>query len=90
MAATLHVMRSILGWTTVVAAILAQVFITVRLWRSELYSRDQKLLQSALIWLLPIAGSFVVYSGLRQEDDVSRPTPNTEMESDDESEIDNG
>ncbi|WP_437549639.1 hypothetical protein WME97_04025 [Sorangium sp. So ce367] len=84
MTATLHVMLSILTWTTVAAAILAQAFITVRLWRSELYSRDQKLLQSALIWLLPVAGSFIVYSGLRQEDDVSRPTPNTEMESDDE------
>ncbi|WP_437976527.1 hypothetical protein WMF11_04315 [Sorangium sp. So ce295] len=77
-------MCSILAWTTVAAAILAQVFITVRLWRSDLYSRDQKLLQSALSWLLPIAGCFIVYSGLRQEDDVSRPTPNTEMESDDE------
>jgi hypothetical protein len=31
MAATLHVMPSILAWTTVAAAILAQVFITVRL-----------------------------------------------------------
>ncbi|WP_437744282.1 hypothetical protein WMF39_04310 [Sorangium sp. So ce1504] len=77
-------MRVILAWITVAAAILAQAFITVRLWRSELYSRDQKLLQSALIWLLPVAGSFIVYSGLRQEDDVSRPTPNTEMESDEE------
>jgi hypothetical protein len=84
MAATLHVMRSILTWTTVAAAILAQAFITGRLWRSELCSRHQKLLQSALIWLLPVAGCFIVYSGLRQEDDVSRPTPNTEMESDDE------
>lgn len=84
MTATLHIVRSILTWTTVAAAIPAQAFITVRLWRSELYSRDQKHLQSALIWLLPVAGSFVVYSGLRQEDDVSRSTPNTEMESDDE------
>ncbi|WP_437984422.1 hypothetical protein [Sorangium sp. So ce117] len=77
-------MRSIRTWTTVAAAILAQAFITVRLWRSELYSRDQELLQSALSWLFPVAGCFIVYSGLRQEDDVSRPTPNTEMESDDE------
>ncbi|WP_437943842.1 hypothetical protein WMF27_04225 [Sorangium sp. So ce281] len=84
MAAALHIVRSILTWTTVAAAILAQAFIPVRLWRSELCSRDQKLLQSALIWLLPVAGPFIVHSGLRQEDDVSRPTPNTEMESDDE------
>ncbi|WP_437297871.1 hypothetical protein [Sorangium sp. So ce426] len=57
-------MLSILTWTTVAAAILAQSFITVRLWRSELYSRDQKLLQSALIWLLPVVGSFIVVLGV--------------------------
>ncbi|WP_437968794.1 hypothetical protein WMF04_05635 [Sorangium sp. So ce260] len=73
-------MLSVISWVVLAAVILAQAFVTERLWRSEMYSRDHKLAQSVLIWLLPIVGAIVVYAGLRQDDDVSRPTPNTERE----------
>ncbi len=71
-------MLSIITWTVVAAALLAQSFITVRLWESDLYSRDQKLAQSIMIWILPIVGSIVVYAGLRQHNDVSQLKPNSE------------
>ena len=71
-------MLSIITWTVVAATILAQSFITVRLWKSDLYSRDQKLAQSMMIWILPVVGSIVVYVGLRQHDDVSQLKPNSE------------
>lgn len=67
-----------ISWAVAAAAILAQSFITVRLWRSDLYSRDQKIAQSVLIWILPVVGSIVVYAGLRQQDDVARLAPNPE------------
>ncbi|AGP34008.1 hypothetical protein BE04_27655 [Sorangium cellulosum] len=76
-------MIQVISWATIAAAAVAQAFITARLWRSDLYLREQKIAQSALIWLLPIVGAIVVYAGLRQQDDVSRPTPNSECEVDD-------
>ncbi|XXX78436.1 hypothetical protein WMF30_06655 [Sorangium sp. So ce134] len=76
-------MRSVISWATIAAAVVAQALITARLWRSELYSRKQKVAQAVLIWILPVVGSILVYAGLRQGDDVSRPTPNPEEEWDD-------
>ncbi|KYG07359.1 hypothetical protein BE21_29710 [Sorangium cellulosum] len=76
-------MIQVISWATIAAAAVAQAFITARLWRSDLYLSEQKIAQSALIWLLPIVGAIVVYAGLRQQDDVSRPTPNPECEVDD-------
>ncbi|WP_437486877.1 hypothetical protein [Sorangium sp. So ce1014] len=73
-------MLQAISWATIAAAILAQAVITARLWRSDLYSREHKLAQSVLIWILPVVGSILVYAGLRQDDDVSRPTPNPEEE----------
>ena len=60
----------------VIALVVAQALVTVRLWRSDLYTRSEKIAQSALVWLLPAGGSAIVYAALRQDDDVSRPTPN--------------
>ncbi|WP_437571689.1 hypothetical protein [Sorangium sp. So ce542] len=76
----LRIMLVVISVATIAAAIIAQAFVTARLWRSDLYSREQKLVQSALIWLMPIAGAVVVYAGLRQCDDVSRLTPNPDSE----------
>ncbi|WP_437725638.1 hypothetical protein [Sorangium sp. So ce861] len=76
-------MLVVISWATIAAAIVVQAYITARLWRSDLYSREHKIAQSALIWLLPVVGAIVVYAGLRQHDDVSRPTPNSEHEVDD-------
>ncbi|MDI1450921.1 hypothetical protein [Polyangium sp. 6x1] len=59
---------------------VVQIGITVRLWRSDLYTRGQKIAQSAMIWLLPVVGAIVVYVGLRHTDDVCRLEPNSEGE----------
>ncbi|MDC0744868.1 hypothetical protein [Polyangium mundeleinium] len=57
---------------------LVQIGITVRLWKSDFYTRGQKIAQSAMIWLLPVVGVIVIYAGLRHADDVPRPEPNPE------------
>jgi hypothetical protein len=65
----------------VVAALVvaSQTWVTVRLWRSALYSRGQKIGQSVLVWVLPVLGAAAVYAGLRQCDDVSRLPPNSDF-----------
>jgi hypothetical protein len=50
-----------------------QIWLTVRVFRSRLYERRQKVLQVELIWLLPIVGAALVFSVLR-EDDTQRRT----------------
>ncbi|MDC3962102.1 hypothetical protein [Polyangium jinanense] len=64
--------------TLAVVVMLVQLGITVRLWRSDLYTRGQKIAQSAMIWLLPVVGAIVVYVGLRHTEDVPRLKPNSE------------
>jgi len=64
----------------VAVVMLLQVGITVRLCRSDLYTRGQKIAQCAMIWLLPVVGAIVVYTGLRHTDDVPRREPNPEGE----------
>lgn len=51
-----------------VGAIAFQVWLTVRVWRSNLFDRSQKLMQSKLIWLVPIIGAMLVFSVLQEED----------------------
>ena len=45
----------------------------------DLYTRQQQVAQSILIWLVPLAGAIVVYAGLRQHDDVSEQEPNEDV-----------
>lgn len=54
------------------ATVVFQVWLTVRVWRSRLYERSQKLLQSKLIWLLPVVGAVLVYSLMPEEDKPRR------------------
>lgn len=49
------------------------VWLTVRVWRSKSFERSQKLLQSKLIWLLPVIGAVLVYSLMPEDDDYARP-----------------
>ena len=62
----------------VAAVATAQGFITFRLWRSALYTREQQIAQTGLVWLLPMVGGLIVYAGLRHADDVPRLEPNPE------------
>lgn len=49
------------------AAVLFQVWVTVRVSRSSLYERSEKLAQAKLIWLVPVLGAVIVFSVLQQE-----------------------
>jgi putative copper export protein len=53
----------------VVLAIVAafQVWLNVQVFKSALYDRRQKILQTQLIWLLPILGAGLVYTMLQDD-----------------------
>jgi len=52
----------------VLAALVAfQTWLTVRVFRSGLYERKQKIWQAQLIWLLPIIGAGLVFSILNED-----------------------
>ncbi len=44
-----------------------QAWLTVRVFRSGLYERKQKIWQAQLIWLLPIIGAGLVFSILHED-----------------------
>jgi len=54
--------------------ILFQAWLTVRVFRSKMFERRQKVLQAQLIWLLPIIGAGLVFSILQEESANERPT----------------
>ena len=41
------------------------VFVSAMVWRSGLFTRSQKLMQSCVIWLIPILGPALTWSVLR-------------------------
>lgn len=49
-----------------------QIWLTTRVWKSPLFDRSQKLMQSKLIWLLPILGSMLVFSVLSEDDPLDK------------------
>jgi hypothetical protein len=52
-----------------------QVWLTMRVMRSGLYERKQKMLQVELIWLIAIIGAALVFSVLREDDRAERGPP---------------
>jgi putative copper export protein len=50
-----------------VAVAAFQGWLTVQVFKSALYDRKQKVLQAQLIWLLPILGSGLVFTMLRDD-----------------------
>ncbi|MFO0761806.1 MAG: hypothetical protein U0359_35525 [Byssovorax sp.] len=44
-----------------------QTWLTVRVFRSNLYERKQKIWQAQLIWLLPIIGAGLVFTILQED-----------------------
>jgi hypothetical protein len=48
----------------------AQIWLTRKVWRSASYERSQKVLQSKLIWLVPVVGAVLVFSLMPEEDDT--------------------
>ena len=51
----------------VVCVVAFQVWLTTRVFRSNMFERRQKLLQAQLIWLVPIIGAGLVFSVLQEE-----------------------
>ena len=54
------------------ALIGLQVWATVRVFKSDLYERDQKWMQAKLIWLVPLIGAMLVLSVLKEDDTSDR------------------
>jgi hypothetical protein len=54
------------------ALLVFQIYVTVRVVRSRVYEPKQKVWQAQLIWLLPIVGAGLVFSILQEEDRAAR------------------
>jgi len=50
-----------------------QVWVTWRVWKTDLYIRTEKFAQFRLIWFLPLLGAIIVYSVLTEEDHRQGP-----------------
>jgi hypothetical protein len=61
----------------VLAALAFQVWVTIKVRRSEDYDAGQKSAQMKLIWLLPIVGAVVAFSVM--ENDTPREPPDREQ-----------
>jgi hypothetical protein len=67
----MHLFEILVG--TVLAALVAfQTWLTVRVFKSRLYERKQKIWQAQLIWLLPIIGAGLVFSILQEDSKAER------------------
>jgi hypothetical protein len=60
------------GIVLLVAALIFQVWVTLRVRRTPLYDRSQKSAQAKLIWLLPVVGAAIVFSVLISEEAYER------------------
>jgi hypothetical protein len=58
----------IVGAVVVLVILAFQGRTTLRVWRSKLFDRSQKVAQSQLIWLIPLIGAVIVRSVLEDED----------------------
>lgn len=64
-----------IGLLIVVAVLAFQARTTLRVWRSKLFDRSQKVAQSQLIWLLPLIGAVIVLSVLQDEVEREKGPP---------------
>ena len=58
-------------WVGALCLLLALAFqgwVTLRVWKSRIYEKGQKVAQSKLIWLLPVLGAILVFSVLSSEE----------------------
>jgi hypothetical protein len=56
------------GIVILVAALVFQIWVTLRVRRTSLYDGSQKSAQAKLIWLLPVVGAAIVFSVLISEE----------------------
>lgn len=57
------------------AVVAFQAWLTVRVFRSKLFERKQKILQAQLIWLVPVIGAGLVFTVLQEEERSQGKTP---------------
>jgi putative copper export protein len=57
-----------LGAAVVFGILFFQVFVTYRVWKTNVFERAQKVAQARLIWLLPMLGAVIVFSVLTDEE----------------------
>jgi hypothetical protein len=65
----------VVGLLLILVILAFQARMTLRVWRSKLFDRQQKLAQSQLIWLLPLIGAVIVLSVLQDEDSRDKGPP---------------
>jgi hypothetical protein len=63
------------GLFIILAVVAFQIRTTLRVFRSRLFDRPQKIAQTKLIWLLPLIGAALVASVLEDEDRRDRGSP---------------
>lgn len=56
----------------ITAVVTFQGWLTHRVWKSKLYERKQKIMQSQLIWLIPILGAGLVFSVMQDDAKAER------------------
>jgi hypothetical protein len=56
----------------IAAAVAFQAWLTLRVFRSQIYERKQKIWQAQLIWLLPIIGAGLVFTILEEDRKAER------------------
>jgi hypothetical protein len=61
-----------------IALLAFQVWVSWRVWRTDLYLKTEKSAQFRLIWLVPLLGAVIVYSVLSEEDNRQGP-PNSHL-----------
>ncbi len=60
------------GIALLAAALVFQIWVTLRLRRTPIYDRSQKNAQAKLIWLVPVVGAAIVFSVLISEEQYER------------------
>lgn len=63
---------TLFGFLLLVGALLFQVWVTLRVRRTQLFDAPQKSAQTKLIWLLPVVGAAIVFSVLVSEEQYER------------------
>jgi hypothetical protein len=58
--------------TLLIATFAFQLWVTLRLRRSQIFDRAQKTAQAKLIWLIPVVGAAIVFSVLMSEEQYDR------------------
>lgn len=67
----MHLFEIVVG-VGILAMLAFQAYVTVRVFRSGMYERKQKIWQAQIIWLLPIIGAGFVFSVLQEDDRAER------------------